>query len=49
MKENKISFHALDSESAQLAGHESLDTTRRYINPDINDMRKAVQSISNKK
>lgn len=31
---------------AQLAGHESLETTRRYITPSEHDLRKAVVSIS---
>ncbi len=31
---------------AYLAGHESLETTRRYTQPGENDLRKAVQTIS---
>lgn len=31
---------------AQLAGHESLETTRRYVTPSEHDLRKAVGSIS---
>lgn len=31
---------------AQLAGHESLETTRRYITPSEHDRRRAVESIS---
>ncbi|WP_229174879.1 hypothetical protein [Bacillus cereus] len=34
---------------AQLAGHESLETTRRYITPSENDLRRAVESISSDK
>ena len=34
---------------AQLAGHESLETTRRYTQPGDNDLRKAVQTISDKR
>lgn len=31
---------------AQLAGHESLETTRRYVTPSEHDLRRAVESIS---
>ncbi|MBE3557353.1 MAG: tyrosine-type recombinase/integrase [Firmicutes bacterium] len=31
---------------AQLAGHESLQTTRRYVTPSEADLRKAVKGIS---
>jgi len=34
---------------AQLAGHESLETTRRYITPSERDLRKAVEAISEEK
>ncbi|WP_083964220.1 tyrosine-type recombinase/integrase [Shimazuella kribbensis] len=34
---------------AQLAGHESLETTRRYITPSQQDLRRAVESISTEK
>lgn len=34
---------------AYLAGHESLETTRRYTQPGENDLRKAVQTISEKR
>ncbi len=34
---------------AYLAGHESLETTRRYTHPGENDLRKAVQAISEKR
>lgn len=34
---------------AQLAGHESLETTRRYITPSEQDLRKAVESISSER
>ena len=34
---------------AQLAGHESLETTRRYITPSEIDLRRAVESISSDK
>ncbi|MDA8352801.1 MAG: tyrosine-type recombinase/integrase [Firmicutes bacterium] len=34
---------------AQLAGHEILETTRRYITPSEHDLRKAVDSISESK
>jgi integrase/recombinase XerD len=34
---------------AQLAGHESLETTRRYITPSENDLRRAVEDISEEK
>ncbi|MBA4495070.1 tyrosine-type recombinase/integrase [Paenactinomyces guangxiensis] len=34
---------------AQLAGHESLETTRRYITPSEIDLRRAVESISSEK
>ncbi|KNY27580.1 tyrosine-type recombinase/integrase [Pseudobacteroides cellulosolvens] len=34
---------------AQLAGHESLETTRRYTQPGNNDLRRAVQTISEKR
>ena len=34
---------------AYLAGHESLETTRRYTQPGENDLRKAVQAISEKR
>ena len=31
---------------AQLAGHESLETTRRYVTPSEHDLRKALGGIS---
>jgi integrase/recombinase XerD len=34
---------------AQLAGHESLETTRRYVTPSEHDLRRAVESISEEK
>jgi len=34
---------------AYLAGHESLETTRRYTQPGENDLRRAVQTISEKR
>jgi integrase/recombinase XerD len=34
---------------AQLAGHENLETTRRYITPSERDLRKAVEAISEEK
>lgn len=34
---------------AYLAGHESLETTRRYIQPSLQELRKAVQTISEKR
>lgn len=34
---------------AQLAGHESLETIRRYTQPGDNDLRKAVQTISDRR
>lgn len=34
---------------AQLAGHESLETTRRYTQPGDNDLRKAVQTLSDRR
>ena len=34
---------------AHLAGHESLETTRRYTQPGDIDLRKAVETISEKK
>jgi len=34
---------------AQLAGHESMETTRRYVTPSENDLRRAVKSISSEK
>ncbi len=34
---------------AYLAGHDSLETTRRYTQPGENDLRRAVQTISEKK
>jgi integrase/recombinase XerC len=34
---------------AYLAGHDSLETTRRYTEPGEKDLRKAVQSISEKR
>lgn len=34
---------------AQLAGHESMETTRRYITPSEQDLRRAVESISSER
>ncbi|MBN6192909.1 tyrosine-type recombinase/integrase [Aneurinibacillus sp. BA2021] len=46
---NLVDAHQPLQVIAQLAGHESLETTRRYITPSESDLRRAVESISSEK